>query len=109
MNESRMIVVSIVGTGIATITVIVAFIAILASGFNNRLNDLNGRIDYVNTNVNSRFDDVNNRIDDLNTSVNNRIDDLNTSVNNRMQEIETDIRELRTLVIEALKAENPEG
>ena len=87
MSDTKMLVVSIVGTGLATITVIVAFTAIVASGFN------------------ARFDDLNSRIDDLNTNVNGRIDDLNTNVNSRMDQIETDIRELRALVIDAIKGE----
>jgi len=43
---------------------------------------------------NARFDDLN-----------SRIDDLNSNVNSRMDEIETDIRELRALVIDAIKGE----
>jgi outer membrane murein-binding lipoprotein Lpp len=93
-------VVSIIGTGIAVITLVVGFMAILAGGINNRIDDLN-------TTVNTRINDVNARIDDLNTSVNARIDDLNTSVNGRIDEVETDLRELRTLVIEAIKADEP--
>ena len=87
VTDTKMIVVSIVGTGLATITVIVAFTAIIAGGFN------------------ARFDDLNSRIDDLNSNVNSRIDDLNSNVNSRMDEIETDIRELRALVIDAIKGE----
>ena len=86
MSDTKMLVVSIVGTGLATITMIVAFTAIVASGFN------------------ARFDDLNSRIDDLNTNVNGRIDD----VNSRMDQIETDIRELRALVIDAIKSETAE-
>ena len=79
MSDTRTIVVSIVGTGLATITVIVAFTAIIASG------------------INARFDDVN-------RNVNSRINDVNT----RMAKIEADIRELRTLVIDAIKGETAE-
>ena len=86
MSDTRTVVVSIVGTGLATITVIVAFTAIIASG------------------INARFDDVNSRIDDVNRNVNNRINDVNT----RMARIEADIRELRTLVIDAIKGETAE-
>ena len=81
MSDTRTIVVSSVGTGLATITVIVAFTAIIASG------------------INARFDDVNSRIDDVNRNVNSRINDVNT----RMARIEADIRELRTLVIDAIE------
>ena len=100
MSDTRTIVVSIIGTGIAVITLVVGFMAILAGGINNRIDDLN-------TTVNTRINDVNARIDDMNTSVNARIDDMNTSVNARIDEVETDLRELRTLVIEAIKADEP--
>ena len=103
MSDTRTIVVSIIGTGIAVITVVVGFMAILAGGINNRIDDLNAT-------VNTRINDVNARIDDLNTSVNARIDDVNAridDVNARIDEVETDLRELRTLVIEAIKADEP--
>ena len=78
MSDTRTLVVSMIGTGIAVITVVVTFMAILASG-------------------------INTRIDDLNATVNARIDDVNTRIGN----VETDLRELRALVIEAIKADEP--
>lgn len=105
MTDTRTIVVSIIGTGIAVITVVVGFMAILAGGINNRIDDLNAtvntRINDLNASFGARFDDVNTRIDDLNTSFNARIDDVNA----RIDEVETDLRELRTLLIDAIKAE----
>ena len=92
MNDTRTIVFSIIGTGIATNTIIVSFVAIIAGGINNRIDDVADRIDDVNTNLNSRIDDVNTRIDDIHT----RIDDL-----------QNDIRELRSLVIDAIKGDEP--
>lgn len=89
MSDTRTIVVSIIGTGIAVITVVVGFMAILAGGINTRIDDLNAT--------------VNTRIDDLNASFNARIDDVNARIGN----VETDLRELRTLVIEAIKADEP--
>ena len=107
MSDTRTIVVSIIGTGIAVITVVVGFMTILAGGINNRIDDLNAtvntRINDLNASFGARFDDVNARIDDLNTSFGARIDDVNT----RIDKVETDLRELRTLVIEALKAVEP--
>ena len=88
MSDTRTIVVSIIGTGIAVITV-VGFIAILAGGINTRIDDLNAT--------------VNTRIDDLNASFNARMDDVNARIGN----VETDLRELRSLVIEAIKANEP--
>ena len=52
----------------------------------------NARIDDVNTQLNTRIDDVNTRIDDVNT----RIDD-----------VLADIRELRALIIDAIKRDEP--
>lgn len=103
MSDTRTIVFSIIGTGIATITIIVSFVAIIASGINNRIDD-------VNTNVNSRIDDVNSRIDDLDTNVNSRIDDVNSridDIHSRIDDLQNDIRELRSLVIDALKGNEP--
>ena len=45
--------------------------------------------------TNARFDDVNRRIDDVNT----RINDINT----RFDDVQADIRELRALLIDAVK------
>ena len=105
MTDTRTIVVSIIGTGIAVITVVVGFMAILAGGINNRIDDLNATVNTgindLNASFGARFDDVNTRIDDLNTSFNARIDDVNA----RIDEVETDLRELRTLLIDAIKAE----
>ena len=49
--------------------------------------------------VNARFDDVNARFDDVNA----RFDDFIDGVNARLDGMQADIRELRALVIEALK------
>ena len=96
MTDTRTIVISIIGTGIAVITVVVGFMAILAGGINNRIDDLNAtvntRINDLNASFGARFDDVNRRIDDVDT---------------RIDGVETDLRELRTLVIEAIKADEP--
>ena len=52
MTDNRMIIATVVGTGIAMTTVIVAFVGIIAGGINNRIDD-------VKANVNNRIDDVN--------------------------------------------------
>ena len=103
MNDTRTIVFSIIGTGIATITIIVSFVAIIAGGINNRIDDVADRIDDVNTNLN-------NRIDDVNTNLNSRIDDVNTRIDDihtRIDDLQNDIRELRSLVIDAIKGDEP--
>ena len=107
MSDSRMIILSVIGSARAMTTVIVAFIGIVAGGINDRIDDVNpnvnNRIDDLNTSVNSRFNDVNNRIDDLNASANTRLDD----VNRRIDDLQEQMRELRTLVIDAIKGANP--
>ena len=107
MTDSRMIILSIVGSAIAMTTVIVAFVGIVAGGINDRIDDVNAnvnnRISDLNTSVNSRFTDVNNRIDDLNASANTRFDD----VNRRIDDLQEQMRELRALVIDAIKGADP--
>ncbi len=49
--------------------------------------------------VNARFNDVNARFDDVDT----RFDDFIAGVNARLDGMQADIRELRALVIEALR------
>ena len=62
--------------------------------------------------TNARIDDVHARIDDVNTNVNARIDDVRAElmvqiagVNARIDGLSEDIRELRAIVIEAVKAD----
>ena len=111
MTDNRMIIATVVGTGIAMTTVIVAFVGIIAGGINNRIDDVNtnvnNRIGDLNASVNSRFDDVNGRIDDVNTSVNSRIDDMNVNLNRRIDDLQNEMRELRGLVIDAIKGADP--
>ena len=100
MTDNRMLIGTVVGTGIAMTTVIVAFVGIIAGGINNRIDD-------VNANVNNRIDDVNSRIDDLNTNFNNRLEDMNANLNRRIDDLQQEMRELRTLVIDAIKGADP--
>ncbi len=93
MTDNRMIIATIVGTGIAMTTVIVTFVSIVASGINNRFDDVNAT--------------VNSRISDLNTSVNRRMDDMSTNLNRRIDDLQAEVRELRTLVIDAIKGADP--
>ena len=111
MTDNRMIIATVVGTGIAMTTVIVAFVGIIAGGINNRIDDVNttvnNRIGDLNTSVNSRFDDmndnVNRRFDDMNASIDRRFD----AVNRRIDDLQNEMRELRSLVIDAIKGANP--
>ena len=107
MTDNRMIIATVVGTGIAMTTVIVAFVGIIAGGINSRIDD-------VNTTVNNRISDMNGRFDDLNASVNTRfdavnrrIDDMNANLNRRIDDMQDEMRELRTLVIDAIKGSEP--
>ena len=82
---------------------------------NARISDLSARIDDVNANLSARIDagdaSLSARIDDLRVevaaqveAVNARIDDLSASLNARMDGLERDIRDLRAIVIDALRA-----
>ena len=118
MTDSRMIIATVVGTGIAMTTVIVAFVGIIAGGINDRIDDVNATVNNRISDMNSRFDDlndsVNTRFDDLNDSVNTRfdavnrrIDDMNANLNRRIDDLQNEMRELRTLVIDAIKGADP--
>ena len=94
-GDTRAIVRSIIGTGIGLATLLLMLIGLMVQ----QNASVNARIDDVNT----RIDDVNTRIDDVNTSVNARIDDLRGEMSRRIDDVQEDIRELRTLVIDALE------
>ncbi len=80
-GDTKAIVKSIVGTGVGLATLL-----LMLAGLTIQQNaNVNARIDDVNTNVNARIDDVNARIDDL----------------------QEDIRELRALIIDAIKGADP--
>ena len=103
VGDMRAIIRSIVGTGIGLATLLLMLIGLVLQ----QNAAVNTRIDDVNANVNARIDglnaNVNARIDDLNANVNARFDDVNA----RIDGIVSDIRELRGLVIEAIKRTNP--
>lgn len=97
-GDTRAIVRSIIGTGIGLATLLLMLIGLMVQ----QNAAMNARIDDVNTGMNARIDDVN-------TSVNARIDDLRSEMNRRLDDLQEDIRELRTLVIEALGRTEPAG
>jgi peptidoglycan hydrolase CwlO-like protein len=101
MADLRAIVVSVIGTGIATITVVVGFVAIIANGLNDRIDDTNANVNARISDVNARIGDVYARIDDTNE----RIDDMNE----RIDEVLAGIRDLRVLVIDAIGRNEPAG
>ena len=80
-DDTRALVRSIVGTGVGLATLLLMLAGLMIQQNAN----VNARIDDVNTNVNARIDDVNARIDDL----------------------REDIRELRALIIDAIKGADP--
>ena len=53
--------------------------------------------------TNARINDVNARVDEVNANVNARIGDVDA----RIDELRGDIRELRAIVIDAIKADAP--
>ena len=80
----------------------------------------NARIGDLNANLSARIDagdaSLNARIDDLDTSLNARIDDLRTevtaqiaAVNARIEGLERDIRDLRAIVVDAVRDGPPTG
>ena len=91
-HDTRATIRSIVGTGIG----LAALLLMLA-----------GLMIQQNTNINARIDDVNARIDDVNANVNARIDDVNANINARIDDLQEDIRELRALIIDAIKGDDP--
>ena len=75
---------------------------------NARIGDMNARIG----DVNARIGDMNARIDDVHANVNARIDDVRAElmvqiagVNARIDGLSEDIRELRAIVIDAVKTD----
>ena len=80
-GDTKAIIKRIVGTGVGLVTLLLMLAGLMIQQNSN----INARIDDVNTNVNARIDDVNARIDDL----------------------QEDIRELRVLIIDALKGTDP--
>ena len=84
-GDAKAIVKSIVGTGIGLATLLLM---------------LAGLMIQQNANVNARIDDVN-------ANVNARIDDVNANVNARIDDLQEDIRELRALIIDAIKRTDP--
>ena len=102
-GETRAIIRSVVGTGIGLATLLL----MLAGLMIQQNASVNARIDDVNAHVSAR-------IDDANASVNARIDDLRTdvtaqiaNVNARIDTLQESIRELRALIIDAIKRTAP--
>ena len=83
-------IVTVVGSSVGMAALLLTVMTLLIGSVNTRIDDLLGA-------MNARIDDTNNRIDDTNS----RIGDLN----DRMTGVENGMRELRNLLIEALKAE----
>ena len=80
-SDTRALIRTIVGTGVGLATLLLMLIGLVVQQNAN----VNARVDDVVANVNARFSDLNARVDDL----------------------QEDIRELRALVIEALKRTEP--
>ena len=98
-DDKRAIIRSIVGTGIGLATLLLMLAGLMIQQNAN----VNARFDDVNT----RIGDVNARIDDVNANVNAHIDDVNANVNARFDDLQEDIRELRALIIDAIKGDDP--
>ena len=94
MNDKTTIVVTVVGSAVGLAALLLTVMTLLIGSVNTRIDDLQGtmnaRIDDLQGTMNARIDDTNSRIDDL---------------NDRMTGVENGMRELRNLLIEALKDE----
>ena len=109
-GDAKAIIRSIVATGIGLATLLLMLIGLMLqqnAALNTRFDHLNAsvnaRFDDSNASVNARFASVNARFDDFSVSVNAHFDDMNA----RIEGIQNDIRELRALVIDAIKRTNP--
>ena len=109
-GETKAIIRSIVGTGIGLTTLLLMLAGLMVqqnAALNARIDDVNAnvnaRIDDVNASVNVRFDSVNARIDDLRADVTAQF----ASVNARIDDLQANIRELRALLIDAIKRTDP--
>ena len=97
MNDRTTMIVTVVGSSVGMAALLLTVMTLLIGSVNTRIDDLLGAMNARIDDTNNRIDDTNNRIDDTNS----RIDDLNA----RMTGVENGMRELRNLLIEALKAE----
>ena len=86
--DTRALIRTIIGTGVGLATLLLMLIGLVVQ---------------QNANVNARIDDVHARMDDVVANANARFRDLNA----RFDDLREDIRELRALVIEALKRTEP--
>ena len=96
MNDRTAMVVTVVGSSVGMAALLLTVMTLLIGSVNTRIDDLQST--------------VNTRISDLQSTMNARIDDTNSrveDVNDRMTGVENGMRELRNLLIEALKAEPP--
>lgn len=83
-----------------TITLVVTILVAVLGGiiYGNR------RLDDITSNVNARFATVDSRFAELRGDMNARFAELHTDMNTRFGELHADFRELRTLILEALRS-----
>ncbi len=78
---------------------------------NGRIDDLNeslnARIDHLNESLNARIDHLRAEVAAQIAAVNARIDDLSASLNARIDALERDIRDLRAIVLDAVRVAPP--
>ena len=82
-TDTKWIIGTVVGSGLAIVTAVLTVAGLLLAQFGG---------------LNDRIDDVNARIDGLDGSVNARIDDLDGSVNARIDDLRADLRDFRSEV-----------
>ena len=96
MNDRTAMVVTVVGSSVGMAALLLTVMTLLIGSVNTRVDDLQ--------------DTVNTRMSDLQATMNARIDDTNSRIDDladRVTVVESEMRELRNLLIEALKAGPP--
>ena len=97
MSDRNMIIATIVGTGLGTATLLVTVaLALHSTAERNTNRQIDALTDRLETRITDLRDTMNTRFDDIG----DRVDDLG----DRTTKVENDLREVRTLLIEQLRA-----
>lgn len=107
-SDRKWLVGSIIGTGGAIATLLLALTGLIVqqnANVNARIDDVHRRIDDVQSEIRGLRADVQSQIRELRADVQSQIRELRAEVQSDMLELRAEIRELRVIVIDALKAE----
>ena len=89
MSESRTIVVTIIGTGVALGALLIG----LVMNQNLRIDDLRGEL---TGQVDDLRSDLTGQVDDLRSDLTGQIDDLRSDLTGQIDDVKTEIRDMRT-------------